>query len=230
MNATTRGRVLGTGAAITLSMGYVPAAAIFTNASNSAFALWTDDMDDASMLMHLHSSSTGLVQKGNLRIGTVSKAKVKMSAIKTYVNGVAYFPAAAELTLTATTVPDGKFGAFGWQVGSNGTVDACDATDNATGYATADLALADLAAASAGHALIGWIVVEADGADFVGATTLLDATTVTVSYYDAPTINEVSTNGITPLDGTTGTYGLQIGADATLNVPNQYIYYIAFRD
>lgn len=85
-------------------------------------------------------------------------------------------------------IPQETFGAVALDIGADGTIDAVSAADNATGYASAVLAVAGLPAAATGHARIGWVTVTKSDGDFTFGTTNLDAANTTVAYTDAPTL------------------------------------------
>lgn len=163
---------------------------------------------------------SGLLKSPAPGIGSTTD-QVATGAFNFMINGVTYHKAAvaAGTAPAATTVPDGKFGLFGFEIGADGTIDNNDAADNATGYATAALALAALPDASANHTMIAYIIVEADGADFVGATTALSAATVNVTYYVPALKGLIASdgNGIKVLEDSNGR-GITIEADGVLNV------------
>lgn len=111
---------------------------------------------------------------------------------------------AAGVALTATTVPTGKWGLFGWEIGTDGTIHQKDAAANSTGYDSEALALAAIPTATASHVLFMYITVMKSDGNFVGATTALNAANTTVYYY-TPTV----TNGI--ISASVLTYDLQNG-------------------
>lgn len=85
-------------------------------------------------------------------------------------------------------VPQNTYGAVALEIGADGTIDAIEAADNATGYASAALALAGIPAASSAHARVGTVsAIKTDGA-FTFNTTDLDAANSTVVYTDATTL------------------------------------------
>ncbi len=87
-------------------------------------------------------------------------------------------------------VPQGKFGAVAFDIGTDGTIDAIEASANATGYTTAALAIAGVPAAAASHARLGYVTASGSAAAFTFGTTLLDAANTTVAYTDADTALE----------------------------------------
>lgn len=85
-------------------------------------------------------------------------------------------------------VPQSLFGAVAFDIGADGTIDAIEATANATGYASAALAVAALPAAATGHARIGWVTATKSDGAFTFGTTEFDAANTTVAFTDAPTL------------------------------------------
>ena len=79
-------------------------------------------------------------------------------------------------------IPQGKYGAVAFDIGTNGTIDAIEATANATGYASAVLAKAGLPAPASGHARIGYVTATSSSGAFTFGTTAFDAANTTVVY------------------------------------------------
>jgi hypothetical protein len=94
---------------------------------------------------------------------------------------------AAGTALAGADVPQDTYGAWRLEIGANGTVDIVEATDNATGYASAVLAVAGLPAVSADHASMGVVTAMNTGGVFDPGVTALDAVTVTATYADGQT-------------------------------------------
>jgi len=116
-------------------------------------------------------------------------ARVQYSGFSYIVGSTIYgaaSSAAAGVTLTATTVPQNKYGCFGWQIDSAGTVSSKDAPNNATGYNSAADAINDLPSADANKVIFMYITVIRSDAAFVGNTTSLSLATVTTAYYGYP--------------------------------------------
>lgn len=118
-----------------------------------------------------------------LTYGSSSAAKIKISNSWIVINGVLQYVASAE-TSPADTIPQGTYGAWALEVGTNGTIDEIGATANATGYASAALAVAGLPAVQSDHARLGYATVIHTGADFVGGTTEWTTAGVTGVYVD----------------------------------------------
>lgn len=85
-------------------------------------------------------------------------------------------------------VPQATFGAVAFDIGADGTIDAVEAAANATGYASAVLAVAGIPAAAAAHARIGWVTATKSDGAFTFGTTQLGAANTTVAYTDATTL------------------------------------------
>ena len=124
-----------------------------------------------------------------LAIGS-TPANVATAAFDFMIGGKKYTKAA----VTAGTapgndvVPTGLFGAVALDIGANGTIVAIEAAANATGYASAALAVAGLPASTTGIARIGWVTATKSDGAFTFGTTALDAANSTVAYTDAPTL------------------------------------------
>ncbi len=85
-------------------------------------------------------------------------------------------------------VPQALYGAVAFDIGADGTIDAIEATANATGYASAALAVAALPAAASAHARIGWVTATKSDGTFTFGTTELAAANTTVAYTAATTL------------------------------------------
>ena len=87
-------------------------------------------------------------------------------------------------------IPQATYGAVALDIVSAGTVTIAEAAANATGYASAALAIAGIPAVAAGKARMGTVtVIKSDGA-FTFGTTDLDAANVTTVYTDSETTFE----------------------------------------
>jgi hypothetical protein len=136
----------------------------------------------------------GILGNPTLAIGSTPTA-VASAAFEYIINGNLYNKAA----VTAGTapgndvVPEDLYGAVAFDIGADGTIDAVEAAANATGYASAALAVAAIPAVAADHARMGWVTaIKSDGA-FTFGTTQLDAANSTVAYTDAPSIIDNTT-------------------------------------
>ena len=127
-----------------------------------------------------------LVTTATLAIGS-NKDDVANGAFTFVVNGIQYQKAAVT---TGTgpgddVIPQSTYGAVAIDIGADGTPDAIEAAANATGYASAALAIAGIAAVAADHVRMGTITATKSDGAFTFGTTLLDAANSTVVYTDA---------------------------------------------
>lgn len=129
----------------------------------------------------------GLLTASVLAIGSTPE-NVATTAFNFYVAGVKYAKTAvaAGTAPGASVIPMGTFGAVALDIGVNGTIDAVDAADNATGYDTAALAVAGLPAVASGHVRIGYVTAKKSDGDFTFGTTSLAAANTTVAYTANP--------------------------------------------
>jgi len=121
-----------------------------------------------------------------LAIGS-NKDDVASGAFTYRINGTTYSKAAVT-TGTAPgddVIPQDTYGAVAFDIGINGTIDAIEAADNATGYASAALAIAGIPAVAADHVRMGTVTAISTSGAFTFGTTLLDAANTTVVYTDA---------------------------------------------
>jgi hypothetical protein len=125
----------------------------------------------------------GMLSSAQLAIGS-SKPNVATALCMYTVSGVVYTKAAVAAGTAPgdDVVPQNKYGAVALDIGADGTIDAVEAPDNATGYDSAALAAAALPAVGAGHVRMGYVTaMKSDGA-FTFGTTNLDAANTTVAY------------------------------------------------
>lgn len=132
-----------------------------------------------------------LVSKPGLGIGTTPQ-DVANIAFAYQINGVQYpKPAIADGTaLSGDDIPQNQYGAFRLEIGINGTVDIVPATGNATGYTTAELAIAGLPVLTVDHSAMGTVTVMDTAGAFSPGTTSLASGTVTEVYADGQTVFE----------------------------------------
>ncbi|OQC20778.1 MAG: hypothetical protein BWX71_02524 [Deltaproteobacteria bacterium ADurb.Bin072] len=140
------------------------------------------DYQQDDILAYLSTDDYVLSDPG-LTVGSSSAAKLKISNTWYMINGVMYYVASAE-TAPVDTIPQNKYGAWALEVGTDGTIDEIGATDNATGYASAALAVAGLPAVQADHARLGYATVIKSDGEFTGGTTEWTAAGVTAVYVD----------------------------------------------
>lgn len=85
-------------------------------------------------------------------------------------------------------VPLGTFGAVALDISAAGTITVAKSPANATGYASAALAVAALPAVGANLVRMGWVTVTKSDGAFTFGTTSLAASNTTVVYTDAPSV------------------------------------------
>lgn len=140
-------------------------------------------------------ASDNLITSPGLAIGSTNTA-VASTAFSFRVNGVTYAKAAVA-TGTAPgndVIPQGTYGAVALDIGADGTIDVIEAADNATGYASAALAIAGIAAVAADHVRMGTVTATKSDGDFTFGTTALDAANTTVAYTNGTTDTAVSSS------------------------------------
>ena len=132
-----------------------------------------------------------MVSKPGLAIGSTNTA-VSNAAFTYQIGGVQYSKAAVAAGTAPgnDVVPQSTYGAVAFDIGADGTIDAIEAADNATGYASAALAIAGIPAAAADHARMGTVTATKSDGDFTFGTTALDAANTTVAYTDGDTAFE----------------------------------------
>lgn len=148
---------------------------------HATFKTVVDDLK--AQLNRVLGASDVLITTPTLGIGS-TPANVANVAFTYRVNGVGYAKAAVAAGTAPgnDVVPQGLFGAVAFDIGTDGTVDAVEATDNATGYASAVLAAAGLPAVAADHVRMGYVTASKSDGDFTFGTTDLGAANTTVAY------------------------------------------------
>jgi hypothetical protein len=129
-------------------------------------------------------ASTGIKTGAALAIGTTNTA-VANGAFTFDISGTGYAKAATAAGTAPgnDVIPQNKYGAVGFDIGADGTIDAIEATDNATGYDSAALAVAGLPAVAAAHTRMGNVtVMRTNAAGFTFGTTALDDAETTEAY------------------------------------------------
>lgn len=125
----------------------------------------------------------GMISSAQLAVGSTATA-VASGLFLYSVAGVVYSKAAVAAGTAPgnDVIPQNKYGAVALDIGTDGTIDAVEATDNATGYDSAALAVAGLPAVAASHVRMGYVTaMKSDGA-FTFGTTELSAANVTEVY------------------------------------------------
>lgn len=171
--------------------------------SNKCTTLNTTDTDIAADKSELTANTTltndirskllgdYMVSRPGLAIGSTNTA-VSNVAFDYTLSGVQYSKAAVAAGTAPgnDVVPQSTYGAVAFDIGADGTIDAIEAPDNATGYASAALAAAALPAAAADHARMGYVTATKSDGAFTFGTTALDAANTTVAYTDGGTAIE----------------------------------------
>jgi hypothetical protein len=131
----------------------------------------------------IQSALLGMNASAALAIGS-TKANVASGAFTFDIAGTGYSKAAVAAGTAPgnDVIPSGKYGACALDIGADGTIDAVEATDNATGYDSAVLAIAGLPAAAADHVRMGYVTASKSDGNFTFGTTDLDAANTTVAY------------------------------------------------
>ena len=196
----------GTAAALGLNIGFVPKFMEIYDAYGGLAAIWDDSMADGEMII-LNPFQDGVTSDPAPSIGSTT-ARCANKAFQVRILNVADIEmvnvaaVAAGTAPTATTVPVSTYGAFGYEVAIDGTIDAgWDAAANATGYASEALAIAAIraVAASANHVRAFFFTVTSSSGAYVGNTTALNASQLTVNYYSFSDLRPY-TGGITIRD------------------------------
>lgn len=212
-------------ASIDINVGYVPEWVRVFNPANDCKMEWFYGMA-AGTGIFTPTVKNGVLTTPGCAMGS-TKDQVANIAFNFGIAGIGYSKAAtaAGTAPTATTIPQNKWGLFGFEIGADGTIDKKDAANNAAGYASEALALAALPAASADHVLFMYVTVMCtEAAGFVGATTEFDAVGVTAHFYNVASVVNPQTLGITTVDDD-DCRGFRIGAHTSLQVAGQTLYW-----
>jgi hypothetical protein len=154
-------------------------------ADHATFKTATDDLKTLLNSVRNALAGDSVLGKAVLAIGSTPTA-VASGAFFYLINGVLYQKAA----VTAGTapgndvIPQAKYGAVAFDIGADGTIDAVEATANATGYDSAVLAVAGLPAVASDHVRMGYVTATKSDGAFTFGTTQLDAANSTVAYTD----------------------------------------------
>ena len=135
--------------------------------------------------------ATAILTKPGLKIGSTAQ-NVKNETFEFAIAGVRYVKdaVAAGTAPGNDVIPQSKYGAVAFDIAADLTIDAIEAAANATGYASAALAIAGIPAVEANHVRMGTVtVIKSDGTFTFGTTALSDASTTEV-YTDATTAME----------------------------------------
>jgi len=152
--------------------------------------LFTTDVQVGDIIDLLNGVRSALVgdypvSKPGLAIGTTA-TNVANDAFDYNIGGVRYTKAAVAAGTAPgnDVIPEDTYGAVAFDIDAAGTITAVEAPDNATGYASAALAVAALPAVAANKARMGWVTATSSSGAFTFGTTDLDAANTTVAYTD----------------------------------------------
>ena len=123
------------------------------------------------------SFTAGLISNPTLAIGSTVQ-NVSNVAFFYMIAGTIYAKVADAVGVAPgnDVIPQNKYGAVALDIGVNGTIDVIEAANNATGYDSAVLAVAGLAAVEASHVRMGTVTaMDTDGTFTFGTTSLAHA-------------------------------------------------------
>lgn len=138
-----------------------------------------------------------LLSTPTLAIGSTPTA-VSNVYFEYLINGTWYSKAAVAAGTAPgnDVIPQSTYGAVAFDIGTDGTIHATEAADNATGYASAALAIAGIAAVAADHVRMGYVTATKSDGAFTFGTTSLAAANSTVAYTSiTPTTNKIIWQG-----------------------------------
>lgn len=120
-----------------------------------------------------------------LAIGT-TKDLVANALFMYMINGIMYIKLADAVGVEPgnDVVPQSTYGAVALDIGADGTIDVIEAAANATGYASAVLAIAGIPAVAADHVRMGTVTAICTTGDFTFGTTEFDAGGCTAVFTD----------------------------------------------
>lgn len=246
-----QGKILGTGAAINVDLGFIPARVDLFCTESSVQGYWESTMRDGTFVVenlgevrsgevligrHLPSIGTTDTQLANKRcVGYFDGAGATAIEIAATAAGTAFTGGGAHDVATAS-----KWACFRLTAATGGTFTITPSA--ALNYATEALAIAALPAAPGNELDLGYVTIQSTAGAIWDATT--DALGAGYSYpggtaHAAGTSGTpaaatnfyegygVMTGGITPYS--TSYYGFSIGTAALLNIAGSQISYKAYR-
>lgn len=162
-----------------------------TNLQTLANELRTDHATFRTVVNDIINTLQGdyILTSPALAIGSTATA-VANGAFDYVINGVPYKKAAVAAGTAPgnDVVPQSTYGAVAFDIGTDGTIDAIEAAANATGYASAALAIAGVPAVAADHARMGYVTATKSDSAFTFGTTDLDAANTTVAYTEGDSL------------------------------------------
>lgn len=132
-----------------------------------------------------------MISKPVLAIGSTTQ-NVANSAFTYIIDGVQYSKAAVAAGVAPGNdiIPEDTYGAVALDIDASGTVTIAEAAANATGYASAALAIAGIPAVASTKARMGTVTATKSDGAFTFGTTALNAANSTVVYTDGQTAFE----------------------------------------
>jgi hypothetical protein len=173
----------GTGATLTLPLGFNPVYCEFIDRAGGLIATWWKNKDAGALAVH-DKGLDGLDTDPAPGIGS-TPANVANQPFRFTIAGIPYTKAATAAGTAPgnDVIPANLYGACAFDIVSAGTITAVEASANATGYATADLAIAGIPAVTATNIRAFMVTVMRPGATFTFGTTSLATAGITVAYY-----------------------------------------------
>jgi hypothetical protein len=126
-----------------------------------------------------------LLTRPTLAIGSSTTA-VSNIAFHYIVNGAVYYKAAVAAGTAPgnDVIPQSTYGAVALDIDAAGTITVAEAAANSTGYASAALAIAGIAAVASDKVRMGTVTATKSDGAFTFGTTALNAANTTVAYTD----------------------------------------------
>lgn len=160
-------------------------------ADHATFKTVVDDIK--TLVNDIRTKLTAYISGGLLTSPVLTQgstpANVATSLFFYTIGGIAYSKAAVAAGTAPgnDVIPQNKYGAVALDIGADGTIDVVEATDNATGFNSAALAVAALPAVAANHVRMGTVTAMKSDGTFTFGTTSLSASNTTVAYTDGTT-------------------------------------------
>ena len=140
---------------------------------------------DKDQFFNLYPSEETFNTAPTLAIGTSSAAAIKTSAFNYEVDSWTYSAAATETTMTGSTVPQNKYGAWMLSIDADGDFTVTAAGDNATGYLTPGRAVNGISTAVSSASVLGFVTaISTDAGGFIPGTTDFSDGAVTDTFTD----------------------------------------------
>lgn len=225
------GTYVGTGAALNVVLGFQPGLVKIYDEHNGLTALWRASNPLVTRLFS--EKLEGIIDSPVPQIGS-TPANVANLAFRYLIAGIPYTKAAVPAGTAPgnDVIPQNKWGCVAFDIASDGTLDAVEATANATGYNSSDLAIAGLPAVGANHIRAFGVCVMNTAGTFTFATTSLATTTATKVYWDGTARDLLTTAaGITTYGDAVGSTGrgITLGTSEYINKAGATYFLEAYR-